>query len=352
MSRLLSRWWLWLFVAALSCGVWARAQAPAAQLHVSTAKTTFHVGERISLELDFTAPAEAHLGVVTSVMDRAGSMNHESFDVSPSSGFSDPLADYLNGSGFGGSFVSGVGELSLKPVTMHVDLNDWVRIDLPGDYTVTVHSTRVFRANKPFPFGNELAVSSNAIKLHIVAATPEWQKATLAHAVQALAVKQKPYEPPSEETAAAIGDIRYLGTPEAVAVMAAGLSDDQSAQAYSFAYGLIGLPPSMHELASRALRERIDEPEVAVSGVMMMALSGLEAVPAVSPEETVRARGAAREAAERLAIAALPEKTVKAKAATASLLLSNTSSLTAEDKADIARALGSTFSELSEDKLA
>src|SRR5215469_8511243 len=295
MSRLLSRWWLWLIVAALSCGVWARAQAPAAQLHVSTAKTTFHVGERISLQLDFTGPAEAHLGVVTSAMDRAGDMNQESFDVSPSSGFSDPLAGYLNGSGFAGSFVFGVGELSSKPVTMHVDLNQWVRFDSPGDYTVTVHSTRVFRANKPFPFGNEQPVTSNAIKLHIIAATPEWQKATLAHAVQALAVKQKPYESPSEETAAAIADVRYLGTPESVAVMAAGLSDDQAAQAYPFAFGLIGLPASMHELAIRTLREQIDEPEVAVSGVMMMALSGLEAVAAGSPEETVRARGAAQE---------------------------------------------------------
>src|SRR5215469_2152764 len=181
MSRLLSRWWLWLFVCALSCSMSARAQMPSAQLHVATdtGATTFHLGERISLQLDFSAPADAHLGVTTASYDRSGRLGIESYEVSPSSGFVDPLAAYF-AAGFIGGGLSGMAELSSKPYTMHRNLNEWVRFDSPGDYVVVVHSTRVFSLDKANLHTQEMTVTSNPIKLHIIAATAEWQKATLS----------------------------------------------------------------------------------------------------------------------------------------------------------------------------
>ncbi len=136
-------------------------------------------------------------------------------------------------------------------------------------------------------------------------------------------------------------------------MLAAGLGEDQSDRASAFALGLIGLPPALNELARRAVRERIDDPEVSVSGFHLMAFAGLETSPANSAEENIKARGAAHAEALRLAIAALPRKTGKAKAATADLLLrEGPGGLTPEDDAAIAQALSSTFTELAEDKQA
>lgn len=352
MRRHISRPPLLLFIAVVTCCVSSHAQDHSAQLHVSTAAdaTTFHIGERIALQLDFTASPDAHLAMTTASYDRSGRMNYETFQVSPSSGFSDPLASYFNGGSFMGGGPSGIASLSLKPNTMHVDLNGWVRFDSPGDYTVTIHSTRVFSVGKLFIANHDQLVTSNPIKLHIIAATPEWQKATLASALQALAtLKSGPFAQVPPEATAAIADIRFLGSAESVPVLAAGLSDEQSPRAFPFGFGLIGLPPSLHDLAIRALRQRIDDPDVPVSGWILLTLSVLEMTPAASPEQDFANRGAAHEQAVQLAIAALPLKSGKARAATADMLLrENTGSLTPDDKAAIAQALASDFTALPE----
>jgi hypothetical protein len=170
--------------------------------------------------------------------------------------------------------------------------------------------------------------------------------------VQALAVKRQPFRPASEEVAGAIADVRFLATAESVPVLVNGLGEDQSDRASAFALGLIGLPETMHDAAIRALRERIDDPYVAVSDFHFMAYAGLATRSGGSSEEGFRARGAAYAEAMRLGIAALPRKTGKAKAATADVILRSSANLTPEDKAAIAQALASTFTELPEDKQA
>src|SRR6185437_5816088 len=159
-------------------------------------------------------------GVSTRSYDRSGRLGIESYEVSPSSGFSDPLAAYFSG-GFIGGGLSGIAELSSKPYTMHRDLNEWVRFDSAGDYTVVVHITRVFSLDKANLHVREMTVTSNPIKLHIIAATPEWQKATLVRAVQALAPEHNTYGPVPDETAGAIADLRFLGSTDVIPVLVA-----------------------------------------------------------------------------------------------------------------------------------
>lgn len=341
-------------IATLTCCIAAHAQSSSAQLHVSTTGNTFHIGERISLQLDFTAPPEAHLAMTTASYDRSGRMDYESFDVSPSSGFSDPLASYFNSGTFMMGGLSGFSPLLSKPGTINLNLNEWIRFDSPGDYTVTIHSNRVFSIGKSLMANRDHPVTSNPIKLHIVPATPEWQKTTLAAAQQALStLKPGPPQILALETSNAIADVRFVGSAESIPVLVAGVSTDRSPLATPFAFGLIGLPPSLHDLAIRALRQRIDDPAIGVSSSLLMALSALETAPASSPEESFKTRSAANEAAARLAINALPNKTGKAKAETADLLLrGNTGSLTQEDKAAIAQALASGFTELPEENQA
>lgn len=319
-------------------------------MRTSSNLSTFHIGERIPLLLDFTAPAGAQLALLMATYDRSGRVSYESFDVSPSSGTIDPLAAYFNsGSFIGGGLSSSPSVLSPTPTTMHLDLNEWVRFDQPGDYTVTVHSFRVLSLGNPIFADREHPTVSNPLRLHILPATPQWQKSVLASALQALTAKPIPFAPLSPQATAAIADIRFLGSADAVPVLAAGLSDDHPDRAAPFALGLIGLPPSLDELAINTLRQRVDDPDVSVSGWLLTALSALQATSTKAPSEVFAARSAAHQEAVRLVLAALPRKVGKAKAATADFLLrEDTGSLTASDQATIAQSLASTFTELPE----
>lgn len=317
------------------------------------AAATFHIGERIPLQLDFTANPDAHLVATTASYDRSGRMGIESYEVSPSSGFLDPLKEYFATGSFMGGGLRGIQELSDKPYTMHLNMNEWVRFDSPGDYTVVVHSTRVFRPDKMMFAGEPQPVTSNAIRLHIVAATPEWQKATLAHAMQVLATKPTQSGPTTQDVQGAIADVRFLDSGDSIPVMAAGLGDDQPDRNFVYALGLIGLPPALTEAAERAVRERIDDPDVAVSDRHLMALVGLETNDAGDGENGFKARRAAYDAAAHAAVYAMANKRGKAKVDTADVLLREYSSgMTAEDKTAIAQALGAGFTQLPEDKQA
>jgi hypothetical protein len=67
----------------------------------------------------------------------------EQFHVTPSG--RDPLANYY---GIGGYMGGGLGSsqvLNNEPVIMREDLNEWVALDEPGHYTLTVTTTRISR---------------------------------------------------------------------------------------------------------------------------------------------------------------------------------------------------------------
>lgn len=252
---------------ALTCGLGLRAQTDGARLSVRTVTgaSTCRIGERISVELAFTAPPRAELALVMAIYDRSGRMSFETFEVNPATGSRDPLAAYFNGGSSMGGAMASPSVLSDKPVTMRLGMNERVRFDQPGDYTVTIPSARVIPAGKPLFAGPEHFIPSHPLRLHIIPVTPEWQHAKLAAALPLLAAKPALFGPLSPEAVGSIADVRFLGSAESIAVLAAGLGDDQRDRNSAFAFGLIGLPTPLHELARRTLRERLEDPQTAVS---------------------------------------------------------------------------------------
>ncbi len=104
----------------------AEGTQPSLGLRIATGQSTFHIGERIPLELSFSA-SDNRYELTMASYDRSGRMNFEDFAVSPKIGWADPLGSYFaNRSGLGGG-LRGIAALSSKPVVVPLDLNEWVR---------------------------------------------------------------------------------------------------------------------------------------------------------------------------------------------------------------------------------
>ncbi len=221
-----------LVLAALSL----RAQEPSVKLAVQAAdgQTVFRIGERIPIKLTFTSANDTQYIIAPWVGGRGGEFDLEDFQVLSSGGWSDPFALYfaqnLIKTGHGWSWPP---FLSSNPVQGAVDLNEWIRFDQPGDYTIRVTSRRVCRTD-----GAGAELLSKEIKLHIAPATPEWQSEKLKSILDRLDRKI-----PSFEEAAA--DLKYLGTPEAVEEMTSRLRQMGYYIADESSMGLKGLPDSI-----------------------------------------------------------------------------------------------------------
>ena len=71
-------------------------------------------------------------------------MGYEKFLVEPTGGTKDPILVYFeSGTLFMSGGLTNFRFLSDSPYVIHLDLNEWVRIDKPGNYRVTVTSRRV-----------------------------------------------------------------------------------------------------------------------------------------------------------------------------------------------------------------
>jgi hypothetical protein len=256
-----------------ACSLSAEERGPVLNLQTVTGQTTFHIGERVPLKLTFTSPNDTQYVVAPWSNGRGGEFDLESFDVSPSIGWSDPLATYFAQdfprSGHGWSWPH---LLKAKPIQVSLDLNQWVRFDQPGVYRVKLNSHRVF---DPANTSRSLrAVQSATLELHIVPATREWQDATLKASLGKL-----------EE--GMVNNLRYLATPAAIDELTNQLREGYAFPARECSMGLMGLPDSMRDVAIAAMDRRIDEPDFPISPLFFTTMEFLH-VSSGSTAENIR----------------------------------------------------------------
>lgn len=91
------------------------------------------------------------------------------------------------------------------------------------------------------------------LKLHILPATQVWQEQRLNTALATLRTLPATQGASPEARKDAIADIRYLRSKEAIRVMTTGVRDDRQDELYAYAFGLIGLPNSLHDEAVQAM---------------------------------------------------------------------------------------------------
>lgn len=302
---------------------------PALEIRTATGQTTFHMGERISISLTLTGPDNKKYGIDTASYDRSGRLTIDSFGATPATGWSDPLAQYFSrGSMMGG--LRGSESLSSKPVTFTANLNEQIRFDQPGTYTITATSHRVGTLHRDNSFPGEpfLSILSNPIEIHIIPATREWQAGKLRSILAILGkpTQRSPNGRQDEERVDAIADLRFINSPTAIETLAANLRDDygydNTGPMWSAALGLAGVPDSLRDVALHAMSRQLDNPDFPVSGLFFSVMADLEAGPNDRFKELEASKSARLKTVWQLAFSGLARKHGAARASTAETLLS------------------------------
>jgi hypothetical protein len=343
-------------MVGLSTRLWASAEDASPQLQVRTAEgqALYHVGERIPLELSFTGPENKRFEINMASYDRSGRMGYEDFNVAPAIGWADPLHVYFgSSSGFMGGGLTGFGSLSAKPTVINLNLNEWVRFDQPGTYTVVVVSHRVsdVSTGRGSRFGlQSLSLTSNPIQLRIIPATRAWQRAKLSSIMKELEENPKPTGIEPDSSKGAIADLRFLGTAAAVRLMAQHLREDEPTLMYDCALGLDGLREKLHPIALAAMNRLIDDPDFPVSSWFLNTMSVLQlsdSDPAVQREERARFT----DADWAVALQALPAKEGRARAVTVQTLSSlQPKQISPKQKAELGEVLAASLKDLPPEK--
>ena len=330
----------------------AQEAKPKLDLRTTTGQTTFHIGERIPLTLTLTGPDNKKYSIDTASYDRSGRLDIDTFAVTPATGWADPLAQYFSNGLFMGGGLRGSEPLSTKPVSFAADLNEHIRFDQPGDYTITATSHRVGTADKSgLPRKPHLSIQSNFLLIHIVAATAEWQAERLRSilAILATPIEQKPRPQLTDGQAAAIADLRFLNSPASIEALTPYLREDSDNHImWSAALGLSGVPDSLRDTALHAMSRQLDDPSFPVSNFFLEIMAKLQ-----GPEEDSSAPFKFQvyppgyKAVWEQALSGLPRKQGSALAATANTLLTSApDGEIPELKSRIAAAVANSFAAL------
>jgi hypothetical protein len=266
----------------------------APQLHLSTPASVYRRGELIPLELSFTSTLSDRYQVNMASYDRSGRMNYEKFLVEPTEGTSDPLLVYYrSGAGALGGGLFSIGILSDTPYVIHLNLNEWVRFDKPGNYRLTVTSRRVFDApgGKPFYRGAVRDLESNSIQLQIVEPDDAWQQSEL----KKILADFDNGPPPtrffsSNQQLAAITRLRYLGSADAARELARHLRGDNNQVDWDCMLGLIGSPNRI--AGYEEMKKLLEDPDFPVSGIFLDAMAMVPLDPADAAEHLWQQRDA------------------------------------------------------------
>jgi hypothetical protein len=155
-----------IFLLLVSLVTLVRAQTPAPsdvhfKLSLADNKTVYRIGERIPLVMEFTAERE---GYNVEILPDSGQPALDDVVVSPDAGITHWL-DELNDNRRYGRHVVSTDKLTSSPRRVEMILNDTLRFDSPGRYTVGVTTRRVAAG----PTNPPVFLTSNSISFEIQA---------------------------------------------------------------------------------------------------------------------------------------------------------------------------------------
>ena len=151
----------------------ASAQTPAPpEVHVKLSlaenKTVYRIGEPVKIVMEFTADREGY------VVEHISDGNQPASDkivVSPETGTTHWYDELMDNQRYARDYF-GYGKLSSSPVRVEIVLNDSLRFDNPGRYTVSITTSRVRRASKDFS-GEAFTMTPNAVSFELQAMSDE-----------------------------------------------------------------------------------------------------------------------------------------------------------------------------------
>lgn len=153
-----------LFAVLLSFIIVTRAQAADVHVKLSLAenKTVYRIGEPIRIVLEFTADREGYLLENTA---EGNELTSDKLVVSPETGYTRWYAEYMDNYVYGRDYA-GFEKLTSSPGRVEIVLNDSLRFDNPGRYTLSVITSRVKRGSK-LPVRDSLTFTTNEISFEV-----------------------------------------------------------------------------------------------------------------------------------------------------------------------------------------
>lgn len=157
-----------LISGLLLCAPSVLAQQSPSDVHVKLTvgdgKQTVRIGEGVKLVLEFTADRDDYQ---VDVVPERWQPTTDSISVSPSSGCTYWLDEYMGHRTWGRDVFS-YQKLSNIPVKIEFMLNDTIRFDRPGKYSISVTTRRVSPASRTGDFRRPLVLTSNDVTLEIL----------------------------------------------------------------------------------------------------------------------------------------------------------------------------------------
>ena len=319
------------------------------EVHTLGGQTEFHIGELITLELSYSLRpgASGKYQITNASYDRSGRLGIENYKVEPHARWDDPLKSYFESFvAFMGGGLSSPGQLSIQPVRIYRNLNEQVRFNSPGHYSLVVLSSRVAPVGRDLQ-DPPLEIRSNQLSLTIVPATPEWQKETLETALEKLA--KQPRGPVLGNTLEAARNgatiLRYLGTPGAAKEMASRLNDPDTQ--FEFRLGLASTPA--REAALATFEQLLHDPSFPVNNAFLSTMP-LVALPTDVTVNRPQRREQLENKFEQELLTALPTKRGNALAVSAYTIVERaamySSPLPSDQKRRLTEALVAGFDKL------
>ena len=227
-------------------GLFAQRSAPPDDVRVELRcvkePARFHMGEVIAIQLSFTAkaPRRRHLHPVSS--SRNPDVGQR-FLVTPREGTRDPLQTYMASTPrWHGDYELGYQTLGPEPETVDMALNEWVRFDRPGKYSLkAIIPVAAEDGSTAHPGSATLELMSNEIGLEIEPPDPPWEKAELARLLPKL--KDEPRQTPRPgQDVDALTALSFLGTDDSLRELARRLQPDATGEERCLpcALGLMG----------------------------------------------------------------------------------------------------------------
>jgi hypothetical protein len=218
-------------------------------------KSSFHMGEIISIELSFSASDSNTYFIGTTNYDGGGQSDVDNFRVTPPG--RSPLERYYSGGMIWSGGLKGLAALTPQPQIFHEDLNQEVALEKPGHYSLYVTSRRVYRRNSDKNENVELR--SNTLDFELVAADPSWQQQALMTATAEIEnLSRTP-----EQKVAALRVLRFLDTPESIQELVRLLGTYSSSGHFNEVVGLAGSRDQA--LVIRELDRQMDAPDMALT---------------------------------------------------------------------------------------
>ena len=134
------------------------------KLSLAESRTVYRSGEPIRIVLEFTADREGYM------LENTPEGNEPLSDkiaVSPATGITHWYAEYMDNYVYGRDYF-GLEKLTNAPRRLEIALNDSLRFDTPGRYTVSITTSRVKKASQD-PLRDPLTFTTNEVSFEVQA---------------------------------------------------------------------------------------------------------------------------------------------------------------------------------------